>query len=60
MQHKPHLNALRQAERVQPARLTAPITWRVVALELIGSELQERPPCYYVLVSFPAPSFQSP
>lgn len=50
---KPHLTALRQAERVQGARLPAPVTWRVGAVELIWSDLQAEPPCYRRLGVFP-------
>ena len=52
--YKPHLTALRQADRVQGARLAAPITWRVDAVSLVWSELQAQPPRYHVLGSFPA------
>ncbi|MBN9405651.1 MAG: RNA 2',3'-cyclic phosphodiesterase [Burkholderiales bacterium] len=51
--YKPHLTALRQAERVQGARLAAPITWRVGAVSLVWSELQAQPPRYRVLGSCP-------
>ncbi len=50
---KPHLTALRQAGRVQGPRLSAPITWRVDAVELIWSDLQAEPPCYRRLAVFP-------
>jgi len=50
--YKPHLTALRQAERVQLTRLPAPITWRVRAVSLIWSDLQAQPPCYQVLGCF--------
>ena len=53
--YKPHLTALRQAERVALTRLAAPITWRVGAVRLIWSDLQAQPPCYRVLGTYPAP-----
>ena len=47
--YKPHLTALRQAERVTLARLPAPITWRVAAVDLIWSDLRAQPPRYHRL-----------
>ena len=52
--YKPHLTALRHAERVTLTRLAAPITWRVGAVSLIWSDLQAQPPCYRVLDTFAA------
>ena len=52
--YKPHLTALRQAERVTLARLPAPIVWRVSAVDLIWSDLQAQPPRYHVLETFAA------
>ena len=53
--YKPHLTALRQAERVTLAALAAPIVWRVQRVHLIWSDLQAQPPCYHVLGRFGAP-----
>ena len=53
--YKPHLTALRQAERVALTRLAAPIRWRVSAVSLIWSDLQTQPPRYHVLGRFGAP-----
>ena len=52
--YKPHLTALRQAERVTLAALAAPIVWRVQAVELIWSDLLARPPRYHRLGLFAA------
>lgn len=52
--YKGHLTALRQAERVVPQRLAAPIVWRVSQLALVWSDLQAEPPCYRQLGLFPA------
>ena len=52
--YKPHLTALRQAERVTLAALAAPIVWRVQAVELIWSDLLARPPRYHRLGRFAA------
>ncbi|TAN08908.1 MAG: hypothetical protein EPN34_15260 [Burkholderiaceae bacterium] len=46
---KPHLTALRHAEKVALAPLAKPIAWRVRRVELIWSDLQARPPRYHVL-----------
>lgn len=52
---KPHLTALRQAERLAPPpRLREPIRWRVQALRLVWSDLAAQPPCYRVLGHFGA------
>ena len=52
--YKPHLTALRHAERVQGARLPAPIGWRVQAVDLVWSDLQAQPPRYHRLATFAA------
>lgn len=55
---KPHLTALRQAERVTLARLPGPIVWRAETVELIWSDLQATPPRYHRLGRFGAPTGQ--
>ncbi len=52
--YKPHLTALRHAERVQGARLSASIGWRVQAVDLVWSDLQAQPPRYHRLAAFAA------
>ena len=45
-----HLTTLRRAERAT----IAPIRWTVRHVDLIWSDLQSKPPCYYRLGCFPA------
>ena len=49
---KPHLTALRQADRVTPARLAGAIRWRVDEVRLVWSDLAAQPPCYRVLGAY--------
>lgn len=49
---KPHLTALRQADRVALARLPAPIVWRAETVELVWSDLQAAPPRHHRLGRF--------
>lgn len=51
---KPHLTALRHAEKVALAPLERSIVWRVEHVDLIWSDLQAQPPCYHVLGRFGA------
>ena len=51
---KPHLTALRHAEKTTLTPLERPIVWRAERVDLIWSDLQAQPPRYRVLGRFGA------